>query len=270
MNDKEKYKNFYESVKRFVLDTKLSFEDEIMGETPYEIEKFEKDYQVKLPSSIYNYLLLFGKQNRVRKTELEQFFTLSTMKKATEIAIKGNYKEILNTKEGLQDYNGDDGDIKLVHQLIDLNKLVFINQSDFRDGIGFVDYAYENPNIHYLFQKEYYWSENKSITNYFRDLMFLAIQTRFYSDSEDTTNYTSSMLQSWDETQKLSLYKLSWAKLYVDNKDFFYRTQNHYRKHRLDFYEFINKQEEKTGYIMTIDEFEWAFIDYLRKQGYEF
>ncbi|QYS86193.1 hypothetical protein JJC03_14710 [Flavobacterium oreochromis] len=42
--------------------------------------------------------------------------------------------------------------------------------------------------------------------------------------------------------------------------------KENYRKHRLKFYEVIEEQEKQTGYIMTVDEFEWAFIDYLKEQ----
>ena len=265
MNAEQQYLDFYQSVKSFILKTYLTYENEIEGEKLSVIQAFENKCSVKLPISILYYLLFFGKKILVRKTEPEDFFTLEYIKKAMEVAEKYNYRNILGNKEGLQDYNGDDGDIKLVYEFVDLDKLIFINQSGFRDGIGFVDSTKDNPYVHYLFQKQYYLGENKSFTNFIRELLFLAIQTKIY-DSEKNIQFDSAGVI---DSNMLFIEDISWAQLYVDYKVKNVMFDSLFRMRRLEFYDSITEQENRGAGIMLIDEFEWAFINYLRTKGYK-
>lgn len=263
----EKYIKFYKSVKQFLFDCNLSLDDTIEGENIDAISQFEKEYKIKFPVSIYAYLLYFGKKINLRNVETEKFFTLKNVKHAMDTAENGNYKSILQRKDGLQDYYGDDGDIKLIYEIVDIEKVIFINQQDFRDGIGFIDCSDENPHIYYLFQKEYYLGENKTFSNYIRETLFQMIHSRFYSDAISTENYTESMIYMLNETKKINLDKIDWAKVYTKCKVENILSDTFYRNQRLNFYKIIEEREKQTGYIMTVDEFEWAFIDYLKEQG---
>ncbi|MFK7114497.1 hypothetical protein V3468_08605 [Flavobacterium oreochromis] len=84
----EKYIPFYESVKQFVLDTKLTLVDEVEGLDETVIHQFEKEHQIEFPAALYAFLILFGTKIRVRKTEdyfdmncvnLQIYFSLFSM-----------------------------------------------------------------------------------------------------------------------------------------------------------------------------------------------
>lgn len=272
MRNTEKYKKLFESVKRFVLDTKLSFMDEIDGLDESTIKEFENEYSIKFPASFYAFLLEFGKKIKVRRTSDLFYLTLNDVKNATLIAQKENYKKIILRDKGFLDYNTDDETLFYFNKIIDIDKVIFITQYHRWFSIGFIDSNHENPIIYHINEKEYYSTDWLSFTNFIRSILFQAIKYRFNlrflkQDIEKETGWNKENLI---ELRNLDIDKLTWAQFYIDNNEILYRPQYYFEKHRLAFYKLVSEQEERTGYIMTIDEFEWAFIDYLREQGYEF
>ncbi|MFK7031185.1 hypothetical protein [Flavobacterium oreochromis] len=269
----EKYIPFYESVKQFVLDTKLTLVDEVEGLDETVIHQFEKEHQIEFPAALYAFLILFGTKIRVRKTEDYFDMTINDIKEAMSVGINENYKEIIIREKGFLDYDTGDDDFFYFKDIIDVNKLIFITQYHRWFSLGFIDSRSENPIIYHINEKEYYSTRGGvsfTFTSFIRDVLFLAINWRF-----DIESITDENIEKSSESEKESLIviknliidKLPWANFYVENVDIFYSSKCNYRKHRLNFYKIIEEQEKQTGYIMTVDEFEWAFIDYLKEQG---
>lgn len=265
-----KYDRFFESVKEFVKNTELSFENEIGGASETIINKFEQEFNIKFPSSLYAFLILFGEKIKIRKTDDIFNISLSDIRNATLTAQKENYKQILFREKGFEDYNGNTSDNKAYfYKTMDVNNVIFISQNDRWANIGFIDSSIENPIINYLYDKEYYSTEGMSFTNFIRNHLFEAIKYTFNTNSlnnEKLSKVTDGSKQWLIEVKKIKIGTLSWVQPYINN-DIFYRPEYEYRKRRLEFYEITNKKEEETGIIMTIDEFEWAFIEHLRGLG---
>ncbi len=264
-----KYDRFFESVKQFVINTRLSFEDEIAGVSEATIRQFEEEFNIQFPSSLFAFLRVLGKRIKVRRTDDLLCFTLNDINEATSVAQKENYKEIIIRGIGFLNYETDNDLIFYFNKLIDINKVIFITQYHRWLSIGFIDSRYENPIIYHINEKKYYSTDNLNFTNFIRDVLFNAIKPAFDVKSlsdEKINEETDSSKQLLIEIKNLIIINLSWAKPYI-NHDIFYRPQYKYRKRRLEFYEIINKKEEETGIVMTIDEFEWAFIEHLRGLG---
>ncbi|QYS86192.1 hypothetical protein JJC03_14705 [Flavobacterium oreochromis] len=106
----EKYISFYESVKQFVLDTKLTLVDEVEGLDETVIHQFEKEHQIEFPVTLYAFLILFGRKIKVRKTDECFDMTIKDIKEAMFVGVNENYKQIILRDEGFLDYadNSDD------------------------------------------------------------------------------------------------------------------------------------------------------------------
>ncbi|QYS86374.1 hypothetical protein JJC03_15915 [Flavobacterium oreochromis] len=114
----EKYIPFYESVKQFVLDTKLTLVDEVEGLDETVIHQFEKEHQIKFPAALYAFLILFGTKIRVRKTEDYFDMTINDIKEAMSVGINENYKEIIIREKGFLDYDTGDDDFFILKILL--------------------------------------------------------------------------------------------------------------------------------------------------------
>lgn len=67
------------------------------------------------------------------------------------------------------------------------------------------------------------------------------------------------------ELKKITLENINWSKIYMncyDNSDII--------AFRKMFNQKIDELEQQEDIILTIDKFEWGFIDFLKEKGYQF
>ena len=92
--------------------------------------------------------------------------------------------------------------------------------------------------------------------------MFFAIQFKY---GKISNHYDSELYK------RVNIEELSWAKCYVEHRkkysDFNVGDGRDYIEMRNEFSLEMDILSEETGIAMTIDEFEWAFIEHLRGLG---
>lgn len=273
-NSRLKFARFYESVKRFILDTELSRPEEVVGSDIQTIEKLEAELSIKLPDFLFSFFEYFGEEIIVERTDHLLHLTIKDFKKAFFEAKNKNIIERLRDKKGLLDYYENDL-VWYMSDMFNLNNILVIISDAFRDKYGFVDTTNENPVLGYIYQNDYFESEEKTFSNFIRHVLFNVIKYSFeeidYSIYNDLNNYIH---RRYIGRQKAALAlkskKVIWADYYFNlAKGFSFYDDRKFIDLRNEFYIIISKKEMEMDKILTIDEFELAFIEFLKERNFD-
>ena len=264
------YDRFFESVKDFVLATRLSYPEDLQGLAQDQIRSIEKRYGVSLPTAIWSYLSYFGKKGKIINTDLD-----FTQKMIDNVMKEIEEKELLySISDQISIENKLEHKFYQVSEVLDLSTILFIQLLEHVDLFFFIECKNENPMVQH-FEKLYderkggfcgycYHPGEWSFIGLFRYWLFEGISTKFFSrdmmrDKESIALY-----------DRISLDKIEWSKYYLDKniKDKWYNIKDEQRrsfyKIKQEFSKKMDVQAIETGVVMTIDEFEWAFIEHLR------
>lgn len=279
-----KYNGFYESVKRFILNTKLADENNLQGLSVNKINDLERHYGLTFPLALKTFMLFFGETFKVKKTDGVLMFTQKEIINAMSFAKKNNIIEYISDKRGVQDSEWKEGK-KVIHHLderFDMNKLLFIGDHDRWQLHPFIDCREENPIIHFLnsIYKEdtivdefdFRYSNFKykmTFVSFIRERLFLAIRSLFYLTESSYTDDDFTLVEK-QEIEKYLQTALLWSPYYAEHfKKYTIAFQRGFdiQSIRHIFYKQTDVKAQETGIVMTIDEFEWAFIEHLRGLG---
>jgi hypothetical protein len=270
-----KYDRFFESVKSFVLETHLAFPEDIEGLSQDQIRLIEKRYGVSLPLAFGSYLRYFGKKSKIINTDYYLDFSQKmidkVMQEIEEWEVLYRVSEQKTIENRLDHKNYPMGEV------LDLSTILFTQLLEHLDTFIFIECKDENPMVQH-FEKLYderkggfrgygYHPGELSFVGTFRYLLFIGISTKFFS--RDIMN-DKERIALYD---RINLDNVAWSKYYVDNKarkmwyDIKDEQRRSFYKIKQEFIKEIDDQEIQTGIVMTIDEFEWAFIEHLRGLG---
>ncbi len=274
-----KYNRFFESVKDFVLKTNLSYLEDIKGLSEVAIDKLERKFKVTFPKALRSYYAYMGEECKIIRTDDYLNYT---------------EPKLLRTKIGAERYNlyeGIKGKIEIYQDPRDTKPKKFISLSDKMDvdAIMFLDYIahhsmfvfitceQENPWLDVLYAEnvggddidEYkykYSSRYYSLIGDTRDQLFNALSIKFFK--HDSFSSDEEGLKIFN---RININELSWFQCYVEHRKKYHNFKvGNGRDYRIMRYEFSLEMDilsEETGIVMTIDEFEWAFIEHLRGLG---
>lgn len=238
-----KYDKFYQDVKQFLHQTGVVLENEIEGTPITEIESCS----IVIPMAIKKYFEFFGE-----KFDKEDFFLpmypFKNFLKANSI-LKGDAYAISIMAEHFRHY------------------LPF-QRDNFRNGFTFCNQNEENPNNLLMEDYDVYNIGYQSFTNWIRGHLFSSISFKFYALGENAHQ------DEKDRYNRIKLESLNWADYYYKfhTREYglkYKLSANTWHNNRRDFYKIIAEEEKKSNFLYSIDDFEMAFIEYLKEQGYQ-
>lgn len=269
-----KYDRFFESVKSYVLETGLAYPEDLEGLSQDQIRLIEKCYGIPLPLALWSYLRFFGKKCDIINTD----YYLDFSQKMIDYVMKEAQEEEHDVLLRIIDQTSIENEVDHIHypvsEVLDLSKVLLTQFIAHNDFFVFIECTDENPLIQY-FTKQYNYSNNKMYYSYhpgewsfiglFRHLLFEGISTKFFNrnimqDKERINLY-----------DRINLDKIGWSKCYLEKKIWYQDIKDssgrYFYQIKQEFSKKIDVQAQETGIVMTIDEFEWAFIEHLRGLG---
>lgn len=269
-----KYDRFFESVKSYVLETSLAYPENLESLYQDQICLIEKRYGVSLPTALWSYLRYFGKKFKISRYGDHLDFTQKMIEYVMTEAHEEEHDVLLRIIDQTSIENEVDHKHYPVSEVLDLSKVLLTQFIDHNGTFVFMECTDENPIIQY-FTKQYNYSNNKMYYSYhpgewsfiglFRHLLFEGISTKFFSrdiihDKESIALYDI-----------INLDKIKWSKCYLEKKIWYQDIKDssgrYFYQIKQEFSKKIDAQAQETGIVMTIDEFEWAFIEHLRGLG---
>lgn len=165
-------------------------------------------------------------------------------------------------------------------ELMNLDKVLIIGYIDYNGIYFIIECVAENPVLH-LIRWECEFDENNidtyyyeyqpmnwSFIGFFRQTLFEAISLKSYD--RDIVGTHEHELEAYD---RIEIDKIEWVKYYFEHLKKYnrYKVGNgdgqEFYKIKQEFSKKMDDQAEETGIIMTINEFEWAFLEHLRSLG---
>jgi hypothetical protein len=277
-----RYDRFFESVKCFVLETHLAHSEDLEGLSQDQIRLIEKRYGVSLPLAFWSYLKYFGKKSKIINTDCYLDFSQkmidNVMQQIEEWELLYSVSEQTTIENRLDHKNYP------MEEVLDLSTILFTQLLEHVDIFIFIECKDNNPMVQH-FEKLYderkggfrgygYHPGKLSFVGTFRYFLFLGISTKFFRRGLVDKDSISMSDKDWMTLHdRINLDYVGWSKYYLDKdtKHIWYNIKDEQQR---NFYqikqEFIKKmddQEIQTGIVMTIDEFEWAFLEHLRGLG---
>ena len=276
-NMENKYDRFFESVKGFVLKTHLAYPEDLIGLKDWKVQTLSEKYNVSFPESLYSYYTFFGEKVKIIGTDDQLNLTEKKLNSFKEDAIE---KNVYNGIKGVVEREYKIDEQIVLSELIDLDKVLIIGHIDYNGIYSIIECVAENPVLHLIrwyceFDENnidtYYYKYqpmNWSFIGFFRQCLFEAISLKFYD--RDIVGIHEHELEVYD---RIKFDKVEWVKYYFEHRKK-YNKYNVGNGDGQEFYEIkqefskkMDDQAEETGIVMTVDEFEWAFLDYLRGLG---
>ncbi len=273
-----KYDHFFESVKSFVLETHLAHPEDLQGLPQDQVLLIEKRYGISLPSALRSYLSYFGKQFKMLGYGYELNFTQKMIDYVMKEAEEEEHEVLLRIIDQPSIENVVDHKQYQVSEVLDLSKILLTSFIDHNGIFDFIECKDENPMVQH-FEKLYdekkgglhgygYHPGEWSFIGLFRHLLFESISWKFFDRRIMEENKEG--LEKYD---RMSIDKLEWSKYYLDKdvKDKWYNIKDEQRRNfykiKQEFSKKMDVQTIETSIIMTVDEFEWAFLEHLRILG---
>ncbi|MDR6563636.1 MULTISPECIES: hypothetical protein [unclassified Arcicella] len=288
------YEKFYESAKDFLILTNRASKEDFFPVEHSDIVEVEEFFGKKFPPSLYFFQKTFGKT--LRKFPQEFPVNLKRIKQAF-IESKTTLKELENSNYivGTDDFKIVNGEVVLLEminerytepEIANLRELFDVKDILFLDTdihIDFIDTSKDDPLVHHFINSSInsFTTGLMPLSTYVRAILFSEIVIKLgwnknlYIDKignpeKDPSKYYENYYR---KMESIDISTLDWATVY----DFIYREGGNYtpplpvhvfREHRSKFYKLNAIEEQKNGYVLTVNEFEWKFIDFLKQQGY--
>lgn len=289
------YESFYQSARDFLVLTKIASNEDFLEVKESEIYEVEEFIGRKFPKSLFFFQKIFGKTekkiptgfpinlNKIKNSFLKSKAILESLRESNYIVGTDGFK-IVNREIvflDMIDEKYSEPEIADLKELFDVKDMLFLDVDFHTD---FIDSSSDDSQIHHFI--------NNSINGFTTGLMPLSTYVRANLFSEiipklgwnknqyidiignpekDPSKYYENQ---YEKIEALDISKLEW----VDKYDFIYKEGgshnssfpiNVFRKYRNQFYKLNHVEEQKNGYVLTVNEFEWKFIDYLKKKGYQ-
>jgi hypothetical protein len=277
-----RYLRFFESVKQLLLQTEVCSQEDFLGVGNHVIEQLEKKYGLTLPLSLKAFLLLFGKKINIPFTDGFLEYTVSKIEKATQMAENENIVALLKRTEGVRDWINLEEKMIQLYSSINIDNILFLHEREMGGEFVFIDCLEENPSVHFL-KKEYvekvddpdyyefaYGKQEVCLINYFRIRLFLCMELRFvFPQHYEHRILENSIPIPNEEVTLIKAENIDWIVCHAIHRTKYpaYQDGYSYYSERDKFYKRIEDKEKQGGEIMTINEFEWAFIEHLRGLG---
>lgn len=238
---KTKYSAFYKSVISFLIQIGVSEKRDFQGVSDEEINAFEKRMDFPIPYAVREYFRYFGSK-LYHVGERNMTFTLDHIFWATETAVK----------------NGVMTQIKEARP--DLGRLLFLGFLEYNGNYCLLhEENVENPHFYSYdsddtFDPTFFY-KSESFTNNLRADLMLMINLELYPSAKNGPNH-------------ISLHSVEWSHVYKEfYKDERRKTGADLHRIRKEYYGIHDEIEKKENRVYTVDEFEWAFLDYYKSLG---
>lgn len=277
-----KYDSFFNSIREFLVKTNLYSELDFIDVNDYDILFLENLIHVKFPEALVAFLKHFGKNDKILRPNLAMSLTdiLNAFGKSSAIKEYLQKQNFVVNTDGIKIVNGKVELIKVTNgvyedeEVINLNNLFDINEAIFLH-VGFttevIDSRIENPIIHSFLSDWTFTSSQLRLTDFIRNILFNEIELNL--KGRDYSSYSNDINSYYFELNKkinaIDISCLDWAntyrRIFLNN----IMPVHEFRMYRNEFY-FINEFDEiKKSLILSIDDFESAFIKYLQSKGFD-
>ena len=275
-----KYDSFFNSIREFLVKTNLYSELDFIDVNDYDILFLENLIHIKFPEALVAFLKHFGKNDKILRPNLAMSLTdiLNAFGKSSAIKEYLQKQNFVVNTDGIKIVNGKVELIKVTNgvyeEVINLNNLFDINEAIFLH-VGFttevIDSRIENPIIHSFLSDWTFTSSQLRLTDFIRNILFNEIELNL--KGRDYSSYSNDINSYYFELNKkinaIDISCLDWAntyrRIFLNN----IMPVHEFRMYRNEFY-FINEFDEiKKSLILSIDDFESAFIKYLQSKGFD-
>jgi hypothetical protein len=274
-NTQNKYDVFFEGMINFIQKTGLSDEYENIGANYSEISSFENEYKIKFPLVFKSYLKYFGKKTHIRMTDSVFEMTIPNIAKTIDESNKNRVIEIIDKKNFKVNYDDNypeenEGEYTPpIKDLIDISNITIFYWDQLRSEFNFFDSSKENPEVFFFVEYSHIISKFYTFTTDVRGILFLAISLN--ANTEFQNIYCKARRDNGRPSPPpVDCSGIEWL------KDYIYLAKNFPKKFaeidhfREEYYAINSEMEKRENRILTIDEFEYSFLNYLRENGYEF
>ncbi len=288
------YEKFYESAKDFLILTNRASKEDFLPVEHSDIVEVEEFIGKKFPPSLYFFQKTFGKT--LKKFPIDFPVNLKRIKQAF-IESKTTLKELENSNyivgtDGFKIVNGEvvllemiderytEPEIANLRELFDVKDILFL---DTDIHIAFTDTSKDDPSIYYFINNSIngFTTRLLPLSAYFRAILFGEIEMRlrwdknmYIDDIGDPEKDPSKYYENYyREMESIDVSTLEWATIYeliyTEGENYTPPLPVHvFTQHRSNFNKLNAIEEQKNGYVLTVNEFEWKFIDFLKQQGY--
>lgn len=277
----DKYDILFSSSIDFTFRVGLYKKQDILGASDNEIKLFCERHNIqKFPAILWSYTRHFGKKANIRYSNRSiAAHTMADFDYAIHQAnLKDEWNGNLTLRESLNksnplvnyDYNYPIGEEGMytppIKSLMNIEDIVFFSYEPFDRSYKFVDGSKENPEIFHLSRSQYVSSLFTSFSNRFRDILFMYIASYAGEDFVEMAIIDG----------KLSPVGVPPVIDYSSGLEFIKEYQEIFKRKDLDtrkikslrqqFYQINNEVEKKENRILSFNEFEENFINFLHKE----
>jgi len=251
-----KYDMFFESIKSFTIDTKISKSEDFIGANENEILKLEEEIDFKFGLGMKSYLKHFGHKIGVRNFDLTRF-TIKNILQAEEQAKKHKIKDKI-IKGNLV----DGWDEKPITN--SLGKICFVNYFETNYYFTFIDESDENPILFGWDRDKESYKHRMSITSNLRKQIFTGLKyicdTRREKQEKELANYRFDF---YNRTKEINIEGLKWLEIFKEK----HIGNNLYVMSLHEFEEEIRLNEAHENRIVELVEYGERFGKMIKKKA---
>ncbi|MEA5259839.1 hypothetical protein VB264_18725 [Arcicella aquatica] len=285
------YLDFYKSAKEYLIKIKSASEQDFKSVEESDILEIENLIGKKISSLLRCFLNIFGKTTKripdglpINLDKIKDAYYKSSEKlsilESTDFKVYTDGKKIVDGKVVEIDDTIEGAHLEVVNllELLDIEDFLFLS---INENTTFINSKEEDPIIHYFIGTSALTSSMLPLSAHFRAMLFneilpkLGWNPNIYKDKNgnlknDLSPYYKELFR---KISSIDISNLQWASIYdkIFMEGWPYDSQfpiHIFQERRREFYHINSIVEKQNGYILTIDEFEWKFIDFLKQQGY--
>lgn len=280
------YLDFYKSAKEYLIKIGKVSEQDFEPVEEFDIVEVENLIGKKMPISLRSFQFFFGKTTKQIPEGLA--INLSSLKDA--YFKSKNKLSILESKgfnvhtDGKKKINGKVVQIDDTVYGVNLevvNMLELLNIDDFfflsiKENTTFISSKEDDPIIHFFIGTSTLTSSMNCLSTYLRVLLFNQILPKLGwnpNNYKDKNGRLKKDLSSFDreyfwKVSSIDISNLEWALIYEKIFREGWEYENLFKEIRREFYQVNEMNEKQNGYVLTVDEFEWKFIEFLKSYGF--
>jgi len=251
-----KYDTFFESIKSFAIDAKISSAKDFIGARENEILKLEDEIGFRFRFGMRSYLKHFGHKIGIRNFDLTSF-TISNIIQAEEIAKKHKIKDKIINGNLVDGWDG-----KSISNT--LEKICFVNYFETNYYFTFIDQNDENPVLFGWDGDKESYKHRMSLTSSLRSKIFTGL--KYICDirrEKKEKELASSRLDFYDRTKEINIEELRWLDIFKEK----YIGNNLYVKNKHEFDKEIRLIETQENRIIELIEYGEKFEKMLKKKA---
>lgn len=275
-----KYDILFSSSKEFAHRVNLYRREDVEGASDNEIDAFCKHHNIKYPPVLWSYTRYFGKKAIIRGSNNiigplsmpDVDYALHQAGLRYEWNGMLNLKELIDKKNFMVNFDYDvpsDNDgiyTPEIKSLMNIDDILIFHYEPFRRSFKFIDSSKENSEIFYLTRYYTLTSLFQSFTNRFRDILFMYIASSAGDDFTELGIIDGKLVPVGEPPVIDYSNDFEFVKKYQElfkNKN---TNRGKVKVLRDQFYILNDKVEKEENRILSFNEFEKKFLDFLEEK----